>query len=122
MKFKKFKSIDNSKKYVSILTGHTFRIGKEWTSIPEHAWQDCYAAGCLSEDMTVNSPLKDKQKEDREVIRRVMLKWYENSEIDKFDKISGKPNVSKLQKETGINAIHGNLRNQIWSEIQQELK
>ena len=121
MKFKKFKSIDNSEKYVSLLSGHTFRVGKEWTSIPELAWQECYAKGCLSEDM-VGHTSKDLESEDNEVLRRVMLKWYDNNEIDNFDKKSGRPKISTLKEQTGIATITNRLRDKIWFEIQEELK
>ncbi len=125
MKFKNFKSIDNTEKYVSLLSGHTFRIGKEWTKIPELAWQDCYAHGCMSEDMIgtgVEGTPQNKEESDHEVIRNIMLKWYEENNIEKFDKKSGRPNIMKLREESGIRHIDSHLRNKIWFALQEELR
>ncbi len=125
MQFKRFKSINGEECYVSLTSGHTYRIGEAWVKIPEFAWKDCFAAGCMSEDMitgvaksleeasvveTLNNVAYQKDK-----VRTVIQRWLDNNDLDKFDK-TNKPLAREITKEVGFN-VTSNLRDEVWFKM-----
>lgn len=130
LKFKNFKSIDGTEKYIINTLGWSFRINHEWFPVPEYAWQDCYAEGCISEDQVKNTIASEVEKSvvdtltkvrDREdSLKAIVRDWYENNEKDKFDK-QGQPKTLALKEAAGLQ-ISVQERNKIWRELQEELK
>ena len=127
---KKFKSSDGTEKYISLTSGHTFRINKNWQSIPDWAWMDCYAAGCISEDMINNLASDDINPEvlsklqttaqRKDDIKRAIIRWYNENQLDKFD-VRGAPKVRELTEEVGFR-VGKNERDEVWYKLQEELK
>ncbi len=124
MERKNFKAPDNIERYVALTSGHTFRIAGEWVNIPEFAWQDCYAAGCISEDILKGmmveaeaSPVVQKIINKEEEIRAVLKRWIEDNEVDNFT-TNGSPKITKLNTELGWRSERG-VVTKIWFEIQE---
>lgn len=129
-KRKNFKSPDGTEKYIALTSGHTWRIYGDWVSVPEWAWSDCYAIGCISEDQIQNT-IRDsvdqgvvdtlsrvRDREDR--IKNAIRKWYENNEREHFDS-TGRPKTISLRDELSLK-ISVQERNKCWRELQEELK
>ena len=121
MQFKRFRSINGDEKYVALTTGHTYRIGSEWVDVAEFAWRDCYASGCMSEDMITGNA---KSREEagvveilnnvayqKDKIRMVIQGWIDNNKLENFDK-HGKPLATKLTEELGFR-VTSNLRDEV---------
>lgn len=124
MKRKKFKAPDNIERYVALTSGHTFRIGSEWVNVPEFAWQDCYAHGCISEDILKGmmsdlqaTPEVQNKISKEEEIRAILNNWVEENKIENFTN-SGSPKIGILNKELGWHADRG-IVNGIWFNIQE---
>ena len=130
MKFKSFRSNNDETRYVSLTSGHSYRIGVNWVDIPEFAWTECYANGCVSKDMFENTlkeivdpEMLDKVKANakrKDAIRQVMLKWYNENQADKFDS-NGKPKLPALSTELGFRIFKPE-RDEIWFKVQETLK
>ncbi len=126
MQKKKFKAPDNIERYVALTSGHCWRIAGEWVSIPEFAWQDCYAAGCISEDILrglmaeekgdVDS-LTQKKVNNEEEIRAILLNWMEENKMENFT-TNGSPKLKPLSEELGRKADRG-IVDGIWFKIQE---
>lgn len=124
MNRKNFKAPDNIERYVSMTNGHTFRIGAEWVSVPEFAWQECYAAGCISEDILKGmmadmqaSPKVQESISKEEKIRAILNNWVEENKIDNFNN-NGTPKLAPLNSELGYRVEKG-LVHEIWFKLQE---
>jgi len=130
MKTKEFRSNDGIEKYVALLSGHAFRIGKDWTEIPEFAWIDCYANDCISKDMientatsVVNQTVLDsitKVATRKNDIRGIIKRWYSDNKRDKFT-VDGNPHLRELASELGYRPQRGEV-DEVWNELKEELK
>lgn len=125
MQFKNFKSINGEEKYVALLSGHTYRIGSAWVSVPEFAWRDCYASGCMSEDMITGNARSVEEASvvavlnnvayQKDQVRSVIQGWLDNNKLENFDK-NNKPLAQKLSAEVGFR-VHSNLRDEVWFKM-----
>lgn len=130
MNTKEFRSNDGTEKYVALLSGHAFRINTDWTSIPEFAWAECYANGCISKDMientatsVINSTVLNsitKVATRKSDIRGIVKRWYDDNEKDKFT-VDGNPHLRELASELGYRPIRGEV-DEVWFELKKELK
>jgi hypothetical protein len=124
MNRKNFKASDNIEKYIAMTNGHTFRIGAEWVLIPEFAWQACYAAGCISEDILKGmmadlqaAPEVQKRINKDSDIRSILKGWIEENKLENFN-TNGTPKINPLNEELGWRADRA-VVNRIWFEIQE---
>ena len=121
---KKFKSSDNKERYIAMTNGHCFRIAGEWVDVPEWAWSECYAAGCISEDILKGlvaeaavDPRVSKDVDRREQIKATLKRWVADNEVDKFT-AGGKPKLKDLNEELGWVTSKG-IVYEIWFNIQE---
>jgi len=128
--FKNFKSPDGSLKYIASTLGWILRIeGPEWTSVPDYAWEDCYAYGCISEDQFKNMALgqadltvvdtltKVADRESR--IMNQMRTWVDSNDRPMFDK-SGNPRALELRRALSITVTRDE-RDRCWRKLQEEM-
>lgn len=128
--FKNFKSPDGSLKYVASTLGWIFRIeGDDWHSVPEYAWEECYAHGCISEDQFKNMSLAaadhqvvkqlSKVAERESKIMNLMRLWMDENNRTMFDK-SGNPRAIELRNALGITVTRDE-RDRCWKKLQDEM-
>lgn len=53
---KRFRSLSGEEVCLSLLSGHTARVGPEWRPLPAIFHQEAYAKGCISDDMLQGIP------------------------------------------------------------------
>lgn len=123
VQFKKFHSPNSFVRRVALLSGHIYEVGFEWQLLPEFAWSAAYAAGCVSEDMSVNNnipaellkALSDEAGE-MEAIKTAILEAIEFSVHNAFKK-DGSPNLLYLSNKLNHRVDHG-LVDKVWFRIQ----
>lgn len=126
MEFKKFRSPGEPIRVAS-LSGHVAIIEKELIPVHPDLWALAYAAGALSEDMSVpdmkdyiSSKKQEKEEEDlkeRNKIKDVLRAAFKNP-VSYTDK-DGKPVVRKLLGLLG-KPVKKDLIDSIWEELTQE--
>jgi len=130
MEYKEFRSNSADERYIALLSGHTFRIGRDWVDIPEFAWTDCYSNGCISKDMlaSVATSVVDenvlqtltKVATRKDDIKNILEKWVKENNREKFSK-DGKPHLMKLAEELGYRPSKGHVE-EIWFKLQEDMK
>ena len=126
MKFKKFKAVDNIERRIALLSGHVYLISSEWIRVPEFAWKDCYAAGCMSEDMIAKSTYLDEaeagvveqlnNKARQKVEMEALFKgWVVENITDNFD-TKGRPKIIPTSEFMGFR-VPNKLRDEVWFDM-----
>ncbi len=129
-KFKNFKSPDGSLRYISSTLGWIIRIeGDDWRSVPDYAWEECYANGCISEDQFKNMALSQADTKVVETLSKVadressimnqMRAWIDANDREKFDK-SGNPRALELRNALHI-TVSRDERDRCWRKLQDEM-
>lgn len=123
VQWKKFRSPNSFVRRIALLSGHIYLVGMEYQELPDFAWSEAYRAGCVSEDMAVNSnvppdllkALSDEAGE-MDAIKEVLLVAIENSVHDAFKK-SGEPNLVWLRNKLGYRPEPA-LVDKVWFRIE----
>jgi len=126
MQFKKFKSLDNIERRIALLSGHVYLIGPDWQNIPEFAWKDCYAAGCMSDDMITKAVYINKEesgvverlnnKAHQKVEMEALFKgWVVENKLENFD-AKGKPKMIPTSEYMGFR-VPNKLRDEVWFDM-----
>ena len=128
MEFKKFKSSTGKTIRVARTSGHVYLFDNDWQRVPEFSWSDCYAAGCVSEDMFHNKAMSEAPEivvkslanvaKRKEQIRNVLQGWVENNEMEKFSN-KGIPKVPEINKELPFGATRQEML-EVWYKLQDE--
>lgn len=123
IKFKKFKSRTGEPVRLALLSGHTAIVTGEWISLAEYFYESAYAAGCISEDMVVNTELREsidtgvleklQEKADLKSRVRVALeKAVEDNDLKAFNK-SGNPTAVFLKRALG-ETVPNHIKDEVW--------
>jgi hypothetical protein len=129
-KLKKFKSPDGSDRRVVSDDGCSIIVVNDaWQKVPAELWEDCYAMGCISEDMLVNSAVSSVDQSVQETITKVharkdaikteILKIIHNNEIEAFD-AHGRPKATLLTERLGFR-VTGPERDEALHMAKQEI-
>ena len=128
MEFKKFKSSTGDIIRVALTTGDVWLLDNDWQRIPEFGWSECYAAGCVSEDMFTNKAMSDVPESvartlasvarRKEMVRNVLKGWMDSNEVDKFS-TKGLPKVPEVNKELNFTADRSEIL-EVWYKLQEE--
>ena len=126
--FKKFKSPDGTERRIASTMGWIFLVDGDYQNIPEYAWSECYALGCVSKDMFQAGALNDadskvvkqlsKVAERENAIMNLMRKWVDGNERLMFDK-GGNPIATEIRDELHI-TISRDERDRCWKNLQDE--
>lgn len=124
MAFKSFRSPTPDTRRIALTTGHIYLIGPEWSPLPDFAWTEAYAAGCISEDMNATGipsevlrTLSDEAALLDEV-KAVIQEAIDDSVAEAFFKTSGAIKPAYVRNKLSRPELPIPLVEKAWAKIQ----